>query len=152
MKKKANELGTNPQTQTFTYDALDRLASAVAIGGTRGTYNSQSYTYSTSTGNLSSKAGVSLPYGDTNHDHAVTAMDSNTYGYDTNGNQTSRNISGSSYTLTGVSECATWNAGGIDGKRVGAQVIGVMGVLLYYFLLCWHIPCMNIGKYYGLGV
>jgi len=55
---------TNTQTQTFTYDSLDRLSSAVASGGTGGTYGSQSYTYNSTTGNLASKAGVSYTYGD----------------------------------------------------------------------------------------
>ena len=38
----------NPQTQTFTYDALDKLTS----GGTYEYYASQSYTYNSTTGNL----------------------------------------------------------------------------------------------------
>ena len=116
-----------PQTQTFTYDSLDRLTSAVASGGSGGTYGLQNYTYNASTGNLASKAGVSLTYGDTNHDHAVTAMGSNSYGYDANGNQTSRNISGSAYTLAydaenrlvgvtgGATQTFIYNG---DGKRV----------------------------------
>jgi hypothetical protein len=60
----------SPQTQTFTYDALSRLISAVASGGSGGTYASQTYTYSTTTGNLSSKAGVNYYY-DLDHDHGV---------------------------------------------------------------------------------
>src|SRR4030042_1644343 len=43
--------------------------------------------------------GTYLTYSDGNHVRAVTAMGSNTYGYDNNGNQTSRNIAGSAYTL-----------------------------------------------------
>ena len=59
-----DKTGNNPQTQTFTYDELDRLTSAVAVNGTNGTYALQSYTYNSSTGNLSSKAGVNYTYGD----------------------------------------------------------------------------------------
>ena len=46
-----------------------------------------------------SKAGVRYTYGDSNHDHAVTQMGSYIYNYDANGNQITRNVSGSSYTL-----------------------------------------------------
>ncbi|OGO29419.1 MAG: hypothetical protein A2136_07060 [Chloroflexi bacterium RBG_16_54_11] len=56
-------LAGNPQTQTFTYDAADRLAS----GGSGSTYPSESYAYNADTGNLSSKAGVTLTYLDRAH-------------------------------------------------------------------------------------
>jgi hypothetical protein len=46
-----------------------------------------------------SKAGVNYTYGDSNHDQAVTGMGSDSYSYDANGNQITRNISGNSYTL-----------------------------------------------------
>jgi YD repeat-containing protein len=58
-----------PQTQSFTYDALQRLTSAAATGGQNGTY-SETYSYNSTTGNLASKAGVNYTY-DTNHPHAV---------------------------------------------------------------------------------
>jgi len=50
----------NPQIQTFTYDNLNRLLSAQASGGFggNGNYGAESYTYSTSTGNLASKTGM----------------------------------------------------------------------------------------------
>ena len=56
--------------------------------------------YKTSTGNLFIRAGVNYTYGDSNHDHAVTQMGSDSYSYDNNGNQVTRNVSGSSYTLS----------------------------------------------------
>ena len=46
------------------------------------------------TGNLDSKAGVGLVYGNTSHDHAVTAMGGNTYTYNANGSQITRMIAG----------------------------------------------------------
>jgi RHS repeat-associated protein/uncharacterized repeat protein (TIGR01451 family) len=50
------------QTQSFAYDALDRLASASATGGSAGQGQySESYTYD-GIGNLTSKAGVSYTY------------------------------------------------------------------------------------------
>jgi hypothetical protein len=63
-----------PQTQSFTYDALDRLTSAQAIGGLFGNFNLESYTYNAASGNLESKAGVSYTYGDANHAHAATGL------------------------------------------------------------------------------
>lgn len=60
------------QTQTFTYDDANRLTSALASGGTGGTYGTDNYSYDSSTGNLNTKAGVTYTYGDTSHKHAVT--------------------------------------------------------------------------------
>ena len=42
--------------------------------------------------------GQTVP--DNNQKHAVTAMGSNTFSYDANGNQTNRTVGGSSYTLS----------------------------------------------------
>ena len=50
------------QTQTFHYDSLDRLIDATASGGTGGTYSQETYGYSSTTGNLTTKAGNSLGY------------------------------------------------------------------------------------------
>jgi YD repeat-containing protein len=106
-----DSMADNPQMQRFTYDlahkvrsrcsALDRLASAEATGGTYGNYSQQTYTYDTSTGNLSIKAGVNYYYYDGNADPPVTDLSSGEhYGYDANGNQTQRNnVGGGNYTL-----------------------------------------------------
>jgi RHS repeat-associated protein len=98
-----------PQTQTFTYDSLDRLQTARATAGNGGGYGPESYTYDTTTGNLASKAGVSYVYNSYGScgsgqphfiPHAVTSAGSNTYAYDCNGNMTGRTVSGTTYTLT----------------------------------------------------
>jgi hypothetical protein len=43
---------------TFIYNGLDRLKSGKAENVTNGNYSPQSYSYNSSAGNLSSKAGV----------------------------------------------------------------------------------------------
>jgi RHS repeat-associated protein len=79
------------QTQTFGYDALNRLTSAAVTGGSTGLYN-ESYAYNVTTGNLASKAGLNYTY-DVNHAHAVASLSNgNTYQYDLNGNMTQRNV------------------------------------------------------------
>jgi len=89
-----------PQSQTFAYDSVYRLTQGYTTGGTGGLYN-KSYTYDATTGNLSSKAGVSYGYQDTNHFHAVTHLDSvQKYWYDANGNMTERIVGSDSYELT----------------------------------------------------
>ena len=57
--------------------------------------------YDATTGNLSSKAGVSYGYQDSSHFHAVTHLDGvQKYWYDTNGNMTERIVGSDSYELT----------------------------------------------------
>ena len=77
--------------------ALSRLTSAAVTGGPAN--YSESYTYNATTGSLQTKGGLMLAYNDANHVHAVTGAGGNTYQYDANGNQTTRNIGGSTYTL-----------------------------------------------------
>jgi len=64
----------NTQTQTFTYDVLDRLITAGATGTSgQGGYVTETYGYDGTTGNLSSKAGVNYTYS-TTHKHAVASL------------------------------------------------------------------------------
>jgi hypothetical protein len=131
----------SPQTQTFTYDDLNRLTSAVASGGTGGTYALENYNYDGSTGNLASKAGVSYTYsasvsctaGNRTIPHAVSAAGGNSYSYDCNGNMTQRAV-GSAYNLAYDAENRlTTVSGGTtanfvydgDGKRVKGTAGGV---------------------------
>ncbi len=93
------------QKQCFQYDALDRLTNATTYSDTpqgcttqlgQGNYN-EGYSYDDATGNLKTKAGVTLnyptgvnparPHAVTGTDNATTATnDDNSYVYDANGN------------------------------------------------------------------
>ncbi len=155
------------QTQTFTYDTLDRLLSAAASGGTGGIY-SESYTYNGTTGNLASKGGVSYTYGAQsascpdgalNKPHGVVTAGSNTYCYDKNGNQVKRTIGGSAYTLsydaenrlTGVSGAATATfVYDGDGVRVKATAGGVTTAYVGNYFE-WTGSTSTMVKYYYAG-
>ncbi len=134
------------QRQCFQYDALDRLTNAFtgnagctayATGGT-GPYN---HTYAfNAIGNITSYAGNAYSYA-AGKPHAVSAAYGNSYGYDGNGNQTSRTISGVTYTftfdyenrLTEVKQDATSLATFLydaDGNRVKGTVAGVTTVYI----------------------
>lgn len=86
----------NSETQSFAYDTLNRLTAASATGTAA---YSESYTYNATTGNLETKAGLSLQYTDANHVHAATSMGGNAYVYDANGNMTDRNVNGQNFDL-----------------------------------------------------
>jgi YD repeat-containing protein len=52
---------SGPQTQTFTYDELDRLVSSAVTGGSNGIY-AEGYTFESGTGNLKTKNGQTYTY------------------------------------------------------------------------------------------
>jgi len=86
------------QTQTFTYDALNRILTAQAPDGNNGAYSQRSYSYNKA-GNVTAFEGTALHYLDTAHRHPIThvggtALANKKYWYDVNGNAT-RRISGS---------------------------------------------------------
>ncbi len=147
----ANASGT--QTQSFTYDSLDRLITAAASGGTGGTYGTQTYTLD-SVGRINATTALgyytynALPTGCSAGSYArrhlaVTNAGSYSYGYDCNGNVTTRTVGSSVYVLsydpenrlTGVSGAATANMlyDG-DGSRVRATIGGLTTTYLsnYY--------------------
>lgn len=87
-----------PQLQSFTYDALNRITSAGASGGTDGLY-SESYTYD-SMGRLDTKNGVTYTYDKAAHKHAVSSLSNgNSYDYDANGNMKVRDVDGQVFEL-----------------------------------------------------
>jgi len=85
------------ETETFTYDFLDRLT------GVSGPYT-ESFTYN-AIGNILTKTGTSYTYGSSSHKHAVTAAGSTSYAYDANGNMTTR-----------VSHTITWD---VENRLIG---------------------------------
>ncbi len=71
-------------TETFGYDALERLTSATGPGGTL------TVVYD-AIGNITSRSGVSSYTYHATKKHEVIAAGSNTYSYDANGNLKTRN-------------------------------------------------------------
>jgi len=149
------------QTQTFGYDALERLTGATATGGSGGTY-SESYVYANYTGNLSSKGGVSYAYNDTAHNHAVTHLGGvQKYWYDANGNMITRIVGADTYLLTYDVEnrltqvkkngaiVASFVYDG-DGKRV-KSVVGATTTAYVGSYFEWTGSTSTMVKYYYAG-
>ncbi len=107
-----------PVATCHTYDTLARLAhswtttvtgctdttSTTTAAGTAG-YN-QAWTYTTDGNTLTTRALATTKtdtYGAPTHPHAATGLGTDTYGYDTNGNQNTR-------TINGVTTTLAWNA------------------------------------------
>ena len=88
------------QKQCYQYDWLDRLTGAftgdapcATFSATGTGYYNNTYLYN-AIGNIISQNTVTYYYTDANHKHGVTIAMGNTYGYDANGNQTTRTIGG----------------------------------------------------------
>jgi RHS repeat-associated protein len=159
------------QTQSFTYDGLDRLTSAGASGGNYGNYGPESYGYDLATGNLASKTGIGsysyLPQSPTCPDgvltkaHAVTTAGTNTYCYDQNGNMVRRTIGTNTYNLaydaenrlvqvTGVvTATASFGYDG-DGKRLIGTEGGTTTVYIGNYFE-WKGSTSTMVKYYYAG-
>ena len=152
------------QVQTFQYDDLDRLTSGGTSLTGEGQFAPQSYAYSPTTGNLSSKAGVGYTYGDPAHAHAVTALSNgNTYGYDPNGNMTARHVQENGvwkdYALTydgdnrlvSVSGAAAASFGyNGDGQRVLAST-GITTTVFVSNYYEWNVALGEGTSYYYAG-
>jgi hypothetical protein len=127
------------QTQSFSYDAANRLTTAGASGGSAGYYGPETYTYN-AFGNLASKTGVGTYTYHSTKKHVVSATSNGwTFGYDANG----RNV-GTAYTLSydvenrltgvsggNVSAIFIYNGNGgrkEHGLRVKAEVNGATTV------------------------
>ena len=108
------------QTQSFSYDTLDRLSTAQASGSTTyGGYTQRSYAYSNA-GNITSFEGAALTYQNSAHKHAVTHIGGvQKYWYDANGNATRRINGSQDVTLTYDAENRlTGISGGVTASYV----------------------------------
>ena len=141
------------ETQSYTYDSLDRLTGWKMNGIVQ-----ELYGYNASTGNLATSGGATLTYGEPSHDHAVTAIGSNTYSYDANGNQKARTIAGVTYSLGYDAEnrMVSVSSSGLnasflydgDGRRVKSTINGVVTTFVGNH---YEVSTGMLSKYYFLG-
>jgi RHS repeat-associated protein len=123
--------------------------------------------YDSSTGNLSSKAGVSYTYnasvsctaGNRTIPHAVSGAGGNSYAYDCNGNQVTRTIGGSAYNLAYDAENRMTSVSGAttasfvydgDGKRVKGTSGGITTTYIGNYFE-WTGSTSSMVRYYYDG-
>jgi len=152
------------QLQDYTYDLLNRLDAASATGGDgQGLYN-ENYDYD-SQGNLWKKGTVGsetvYTYMDSNHKHAVTHLGgAPMYGYDPNGNMTTRKVGATTYTqgwdaenrlvtVSGTGVSASFSYDG-DGVRVKGTVNGAVTAYVSNWFE-WTGSTSTMKKYYYAG-
>ena len=153
-----------PQTQVFTYDAIDRLFSTAVSGGYNGNYI-ETNTYNTA-GKLVTNGEGTRTYS-TTQPHAATALGAEGFSYDENGNQKTRDYNSVNYTLTYDAEnrlvmifetgtdpqvtTGEYTYDG-DGKRVLAKVNNVTTRYLdnYYEASSFGVTT-EVTKYYYAG-
>lgn len=149
-------LAGGTQTQTFTYDTLDRLLTAVASGGSGGTYAKVTYAYDVNGRLLNGPLGNGYVYHAAKK-HAVTAAGGAGFTYDANGNMTGRTVGGQSFTLVYDAENRLVQVSGAvaasfvydgDGSRVKGTVGGVTTVYLGGF---YEKSGSAVKKYYEAG-
>ncbi len=147
------------QTQSFSYDALNRLLTAQATGGSNGAYAQRSYVYSNA-GNITSFEAAALTYTDASHKHAVTHVGSvQKYWYDANGNATRRINGAQDITLNyDVENRLTGMSGGVtasyiydgDGARVKETSGGVTTIYIGAYFE-WTGSTSTMKSYYYAG-
>ena len=143
---KLTDHANSSQVQCFQYDYLNRLTEAftgnsdcTAYSATGAGPYDHDYGYD-AIGNLTNYDGAAYTYG-SSKPHAVTAAHGNSYGYDGNGNQTSRTIGGTTHTLDHDYEnrVTAFKVGGnplgtflydADGNRVKSTFVGIPTVYL----------------------
>ncbi len=145
----------NMQTSTFTYDELDRLTSAQAVGGGLGEYPLETYQYD-SLGRLWHKAGLEMQYEDPAHIHAVTSTSTGSnFVYDPAGNMTTRD--GQTLTYTPEGKVASVTIGtrttgyGFDGDGNRVRKSEPAEPRYPFYDLVWK-RTITIGNYYEFSV
>jgi RHS repeat-associated protein len=151
------------QLQLFSYDALDRLTSAAAIGGLDG-YYTRTYLYD-AIGNLTLGDGGYYYY-ESSRPHAVTTVGNPPssitayYGYDGNGSATfiTRTLLSMTYTLTYDPENRVKQVVPSDGPTAtfrydgdGTRVLGIVGGVTTTYAGTWYEYTTAGVSYYYLN-